>query len=86
MLASDVLMLLIVFEKAGPIVPGFVLIRADFYGLRTPGMISLRRWVVPVDLHRRGHGADPLTALVPHLDDDIAETSPRQPARSSLRR
>jgi hypothetical protein len=64
---SDMSMLLMVFEKAKPIVPGFVLIGADFYGLRTPGMISLRRLVVPVDLHRRGHSADPLILLVSHL-------------------
>jgi hypothetical protein len=86
MLASDVLMLLIVFEKAGPIVPGFVLIGADFYGLRTPGMISLRRWVMSVDLHRRGHGADPLVALVPHLYDNMAGIALCQPVCSNLSR
>jgi hypothetical protein len=60
-------MLLMVFKKADPTVPGFVLSGAAFYGLRTPGMISLRRLIVPVDLHRRGHRADPLILLVSHL-------------------
>jgi hypothetical protein len=64
---SDVSMLLMAFKKADPNVPGFVLIGAEVYGLRTPGMISLRRLVMAVDLHRRGHSADPLILLVSHL-------------------
>ena len=43
-------------------------------------------WAVSFDFHRRGHRADPLVLLVPHLDDDIAGIALRQPAGSNLRR
>ncbi len=41
---------------------------------------------MPVDLHRRRHGADPLATLVPHLDDNIAGIAPGQPALANLSR
>ena len=41
---------------------------------------------MPVDLHRGGHGDDPLVVLIPYLDDDIAEIPPCQPPCSNLSR
>ena len=39
---------------------------------------------MPLDLHRGGDGDDPLVVLIPHLDDDIAEIPPCQPACADL--
>jgi len=41
---------------------------------------------MPVDLHRGGHGDDPLVVLIPYLDDDIAEIPPCQPPCANLSR
>ena len=41
---------------------------------------------MPLDLHRGGHGDDPLVVLIPHLDDDIAEITPCEPACANLSR
>ena len=41
---------------------------------------------MPLDLHRRSHGDDPLVLLVPHVDDDIAEIPPCQPVCANLSR
>ena len=41
---------------------------------------------MPLDLHRGGHGDDPLVVLIPDLDDDIAEITPCQPACANLSR
>ena len=41
---------------------------------------------MPLDLHRGGHGDDPLVVLIPYFDDDIAEIPPCQPACANLSR
>ena len=41
---------------------------------------------MPLDLHRGGHGDDPLVVLIPDLDDDIAEITPCEPACANLSR
>ena len=41
---------------------------------------------MPLDLHRGGHGDDPLVVLIPDLDDDIAEITPCQPVCANLSR
>ena len=37
-----------------------------------------------LDLHRGGHGDDPLVVLIPYLDDDIAEIPPCEPVCANL--
>jgi hypothetical protein len=54
--------------------------------LCAPGMRTLRAWDVPVDLHRRFDGADPLAALVPHPNDHIAGITLCKSAGSNLSR
>ncbi len=39
---------------------------------------------MPVNLHRRGHGADPLVLLVSHLYDNMADINLCQPVCSNL--
>ena len=39
---------------------------------------------MPLDLHRGGHGDDPLVVLIPYLDDDIAEIPPCEPVCANL--
>ena len=39
---------------------------------------------MPVDFHRSSDGTDPLAALVPHLDDNIAGLAPCEPALANL--
>jgi hypothetical protein len=46
--------------------------RADRLSMTRSWLRSLRRWGMPLDLHRGGDGAEPLVPLVPHLDDDVA--------------
>ena len=49
-------------------------------------MLPLMGWAVSLDLHRCRHRADPLVLLIPHLDDDIAGISSRQPICANLSR